>query len=49
MNHSWDKDNVCRHCGIVRKKRDYRKLLRTYSKLINGVWEDVPVYISGEA
>lgn len=48
MNHKW-KDNVCINCGLHREKRDFRKLKRTYSKLIHGVWEDIPVWEFGTA
>lgn len=46
MNHQWNKD-VCVNCGITRIKKEYKKLARTYSKLINGVWEDIPIYKYG--
>jgi hypothetical protein len=47
MNHKW-KDNVCVNCGLHRMIREYRKVVRTYSKLRNGVWEDVPIYQYGK-
>lgn len=46
-NHRWNKDNVCVNCGLHRMRKRYRKVVRTYSKLINGCWEDVPVYQFG--
>lgn len=47
MNHKWDKDDECINCGIARTNLPYKKVIRTYSRLINGVWEDVPVYYHG--
>lgn len=43
MNHKWDND-VCLNCGTIRLKKLHRKLVRTYSKLINGIWEDIPIH-----
>lgn len=47
MNHKWE-NNVCVNCGVHRMMQDYRKLERTYSKLIHGIWEDIPVYSYGK-
>ena len=47
-NHKWKKD-VCIKCGITRTRKEYKKCVRTYSKLINGVFQDIPVYRYGTA
>lgn len=44
MNHRW-KDNKCIRCGIVRERKEYKKLLRTYSKLCSdGCFHDIPIW-----
>jgi len=48
MNHKWS-GNTCVSCGISRMKKDCKKFVRTYPKLINGVWEDVQVFSFGTA
>lgn len=48
MNHKW-KNNVCIRCGVGRMKVSYKKWVRTYSKLVNGVFEDRDVYQYGRA
>lgn len=46
MNHRWA-NNICINCGVTRERKDYRKLVNTYTVLSNGVWEDRPVYQYG--
>lgn len=49
IHHRWGTDNVCIKCGIARIKKQYKIVARTYSKLINGIWEDIPIYRYGTA
>ena len=49
MNHRW-KDNICIHCGIKRERREYKKLVNTYSVLgRDGCFYDRPIYQYGTA
>lgn len=46
MNHKWNKEtNECTVCGLHRERKEHKKFQRTYSKLINGIFEDIPIYI----
>jgi hypothetical protein len=49
IRHRWNKDNVCSVCGIARMRVPYKKWIRTYGKLRNGVFEDRNVYQYGTA
>ncbi len=43
VRHRW-KDDVCVNCGVKRSRAERKKFVRDRSVLINGVWEDSPVF-----
>lgn len=47
IKHRWH-NNTCIVCGITRERKEYTRVVRTYSRLgTDGIFCDVPVYQYG--